>query len=95
MDGTTGVKRFVPQCEINWWNKNGAMLGGLTAQEIRGGVWRGMSAEQLPIKVILLPLAELAQTGVGVLIKRAARCRGRERERKREAKHVILLDASP
>lgn len=57
------------------------MLGRLTAQEIRGGVWRGMSAEQLPIKVILLPLAELAQTGVGVLIKRAARCRGRKREK--------------
>lgn len=63
------------------------MLGRLTAQEIRGGVWRGVSAEQLPIKVILLPLAELAQAGVGVLIKRAARCR--------EAKQLIGLDASP
>lgn len=54
------------------------MPGRLTAQEIRGGVWRGMSAEQLPIKVILLPLAKLAQAGVGVLIKRAARCREKQ-----------------
>lgn len=51
----------------------------LTAQEIRGGVWRGMGAVQLPIKIILLPLAELAEAGVRVIVERTARCWKRKR----------------
>lgn len=50
------------------------MLGKLTMQKIRGGVRKGMSAEQLPIKIILLSLAELTQAGVRVLIKSTACC---------------------
>lgn len=50
------------------------MLGKLTMKKIRGDLRHGVGAEELPIKIILLSLAELAQAGVRVLIKCTACC---------------------
>ena len=49
----------------------------LTPQEVGGHVWPAVGAHELPVKVILLALAVLAQAGVGVFLERAA-CGGGE-----------------
>ena len=57
---------------------------GLTSEEVCGGMGGAVAPEELPVKVIILPLTVLTQAGIGVLVKRAPNC-----WRKRE--NMIML----
>lgn len=44
----------------------------LTPQQVGAGVRRTVRPKQQPVKVVVLPLREVAQVGVRILFKRAA-----------------------
>lgn len=52
----------------------GEAAASLTPQEVRAGRGCGVRPEQQPVEVVVLPLGEVAQAGVRVLLKRASGC---------------------
>lgn len=56
------------QTQKNWWKS----WFRLTVQQVGAAVRRTVCPKQQPVKVVLLPLREVAQVGVRIVFERAA-----------------------